>query len=117
MGKAGARRGEGEDGEEADWLAKGYMFAWGPLWDAWAQELGDSPEALAVHCVANRASKWWGGTLGKLWRYTMRTPGQGKGEVLSAVAWWHSFASDGLPSFALATPRPSGLRMLEGRRH
>ena len=72
----------GTDGEE-EWWAEGYRFAWGRLWDTRAQELGDSPEALAVHSVADCTSKRWGGTLGKLWKFAMGSPGKGKGEVLS----------------------------------
>ena len=57
---------------------EGYRFAWGRLLDAWAQEPGDSPEALAVHSVADRTSRGWGGTLGKLWKFAMGSPVQGK---------------------------------------
>ena len=70
-------------GEEGEWLAEGYRYAWGRLWDARAQEPGDSPEAMAVHSVADRTSRKWGGVLGKLWRFAMGSPGLGKGAVLS----------------------------------
>ena len=73
----------GGSGEEETWWAEGYRFAWGRLWEARAQEPGDSPEAMAVHSVADRTSRRWGGTLGKLWKYAMGSPGKGKGEVLS----------------------------------
>ena len=48
-------------GEEGEWWAEGYRYAWGRLWDARAQEPGDSPEAMAVHSVADRTSRKWGG--------------------------------------------------------
>ena len=77
-----ARRGGGSGGEET-WCAEGCRFTWGRLCEARAQEPGDSPEAMAVHSVAVRTSRRWGGTLGKLWKYAMGSPGKGKGEVLS----------------------------------
>ena len=48
--------GGGSNGEET-WWADGYRFAWGRLWEARAQELGDDPEAPAVHSVIDRTSR------------------------------------------------------------
>ena len=78
----GRRGGRGLDGEET-WRADRYRFAWGRLWEARAPEAGDSPEAPALHSVADRISRRWGGSLGKLRKYAMGSPGKGKGEVLS----------------------------------
>ena len=81
-GGGGGAPGGGSGGEET-WWAERYRFAWGRLWEARAQEPGDSPVAMAVHSVVDRTSRRWGGTLGKLWKYAMGTPGKEKGEVLS----------------------------------
>ena len=55
-----------------------YRFAWGRLWDTRAQEPGDSLEALAIHSVADRTSRRWGG-LGEVVEVRHGEPGEGKG--------------------------------------